>query len=99
MASRHQLPVDFKPWDKGIPTRENCDLTNPYEAFLWVLVAPPMMNGAPLVGPIDWLQLWSKQIWDAGCRPDAAAPVIAYRPPQSGDQNWMRSPGEWGPIR
>lgn len=78
----------------GFPTRENCDPTNPYQAFLWMLVALPYQSGAQLVMPVEYLQLISKRLWDCGARP-AENPVIKYRPPSGSEPNWMTAPGLW----
>ena len=78
----------------GFPTQENCDPTNPYEAFLWMLVALPYQKGAQLVMPVQYLQLISKRLWDCGARPGAEQ-VLKYRPPTGSEPNWMTAPGRW----
>lgn len=88
------LPSDFQPFSHGFPTRENCDPNNPYQAFLWMLVAMPYMKGAQLVLPVDYLQFVSKRIWDCGARP-VVEPVIKYQKPAATDANWLTSPGTW----
>ena len=91
------LPSDFKPFPNGFPTRENCDPNDPYQAFLWCLVAMPYMKGAQLVLPVDYLQFVSKRLWDCGARP-VADPVVKYRKPSGNDPNWLTSPGTWVPC-
>ena len=76
----------------GFPLRENCDPTNPDEAFLWMLVALPYQTGAQLVMPVEYLQMVSRRLWECGARP-AAAPTIKYRPPSGSEPNWMSAPG------
>lgn len=76
------------------PLRENCDPTNPEEAFLWMLVALPYQQGAQLVMPIAYLRMMSKRLWECGARP-VEEPVIKYRPPSGNEPNWMTSPGRW----
>lgn len=88
---------EFPPPFSGFPTRENCDPTNPYQAFLWMLVAMPYQNGGPLVMPVSYLQLVSKRLWDCGARP-AEGPSIKYRPPSGTEPNWMTAPGRWVDI-
>ena len=88
------LPPDFQKFPHAFPTRENCDPTNPYQAFLWMLVAMPYQKGAQLVLPVDYLQLVSKRLWDCGVRP-VQEPVIKYQKPLSTDPNWLTSPGSW----
>ena len=43
------IPADFKPFPHDFPTRDNCDPTNPYQAFLWMLVAMPYQQDNLLV--------------------------------------------------
>ena len=91
------IPADFKPFPHDFPTRENCDPTNPYQAFLWMLVAMPYQKGAQLVLPVDYLQFVSKRLWDCGVRP-VEDPVIKYQKPLATDANWLTSPGTWVPA-
>lgn len=88
------IPADFKPFPHDFPTRDNCDPTNPYQAFLWMLVAMPYQKGAQLVLPVDYLQFVSKRLWDCGVRP-VEDPVIKYQKPLATDANWLTSPGTW----
>lgn len=81
----------------GFPTRENCDLENPRQAFLWMLVALPGMRGAQMLMPVAYNQLVSEHLWKCGARP-AADPVIKYQPPQANDPHWLTSPGRWVPL-
>lgn len=91
------LPADFQKFPHDIPTRENCDPNNPYQAFLWMLVAMPYVKGAQLMLPIDYLQLVSKRLWDCGVRP-VEEPIIKYQRPLATDANWLTSPGTWVPV-
>jgi hypothetical protein len=91
------IPADFKPFPHDFPTRENCDPNNPYQAFLWMLVAMPYMKGAQLVLPVDYLQFVSKRLWDCGVR-QVEDPTIKYQKPAATDANWMTSPGSWVPA-
>lgn len=79
-----------------LPTRDNCDLNDPEEAFLWMLVAMPGMKGAPIPFPMEYLRLVSKRIWNCGGR------VVAeqsewYHAPRAGDISPMFAAGEWKP--
>lgn len=93
--------VDGKPFDKwpawkgvGVPTRDNCDLTNPRQAFIWMFVAMPAMKGAPLMLPVEYWELQSWRMWTLGARP-TEEPALKYQPPQSVTANaWMAS-GKW----
>lgn len=82
--------------NKGeFPTRENCDSTNPEEAFLWMLVALPGQNGAPVMFPtIDYMRLVSKRLWELGARP-VEQPMWEYARPSAADPHWLTSPGRW----
>lgn len=84
-------------WTKGFPLKENCDPKNPFEAFLWMLVALPGQNGAALVMPPEYLQLVSERLWALGARP-VAEPTLKYRRPTNLDPNWMTAPGTWVDI-
>lgn len=81
-------------WTKGFPFRENCAPTDPFEAFLWMLVALPGQRGAPLVRAPSYLQLVSERLWQLGCRPNEE-PQLTYRIPQKMDPNWATSAGTW----
>ncbi|MET7772442.1 DUF2744 domain-containing protein [Nocardia sp. NPDC005366] len=80
--------------DSQFPIRDNCDPTDPEEAFLWMLVGLPGLKGAPLLLPIQHLRAVSRRLWDCGARP-TEEPVIKYRPPRAGDPHWLLSPGTW----
>ena len=94
MSTRNVMPDDFVKFPHAFPTRENCDPNNPYQAFLWMLVALPFQSGGQLVFPVDYLQFVSKRLWDCGVRP-TAEPGIKYKRPDSGDPNWLQNPGSW----
>ena len=85
---------DMPPKFIGFPTRENCNPNDPYQAFLWMLVALPYQTGAQLIMPVQYLQLISKRLWDCGVRP-VEEPKIKYRPPSGSEPNWMTAPGRW----
>ncbi|MBF6291796.1 DUF2744 domain-containing protein [Nocardia farcinica] len=57
---------EFHEWPKwegqGVPTRENCDLDNPRQKFLWMFTAMPGMQGAPLILPPEYWELMSWRI-------------------------------------
>jgi hypothetical protein len=79
------------------PTRDNCDSTNPEEAFLWMFAALPGVRGAPLIMPVTYYREVSKRLWDLGCRP-AEEPTLEWVPPTASDANWITSPGRWVPA-
>ena len=79
-----------------LPTRDNCDLNDPEEAFLWMLIAIPGMKGAPVPFPIEYLRVLSKRLWDCGARPTGEQ-ALWYHPPQAGDISPMMAAGEWKP--
>lgn len=83
--------------EKGIPTRDNCDLNSPREMFLWMFTALPGVNGAPLILPPPFWMLVSEHLYELGAR-SVAEPIKKYRPPTSSDPHWATSPGQWVPI-
>jgi Protein of unknown function (DUF2744) len=83
-----------KPFNKGLPQRNNCNLDDPYEMFLWCFVALPYVNGGPLIMPIDYYQHVSKRLYDLGLRL-TAEPILKYEPPTGLEPNWMSCAGRW----
>lgn len=89
---------------KGFPTRENCDLEDPKEMFLWMQVALPGVRGAALVMPIEYNMMVSEHYHECGaqlaCRAcgHMAEPVKKYQHPASGEPHWMTAPGRWVPL-
>lgn len=85
---------DWPRWEgKGVPLRENCDLTNPRQAFLWQYTALPGLKGAPLLMPVDYWELISFRQWVLGARP-AAEPQLKYQPPLNVANAWTAQ-GKW----
>lgn len=89
--------MEFPKPFRDFPRKENCDPNNPYQAFLWMLVALPYQNGGALVMPIDYMQLVSKRLWDLGCRP-TEQPTLEWVAPTATEPNWITSPGRWVPA-
>jgi hypothetical protein len=102
------LPKDFNPKDKQfkkfankLPTKENCDLTNPKEMFLWMLVALPGQNGGQQAMPSSYNMLVSEHLHACGAMlqcPNCGHTKDAekqYVPPSAEDPHWMTSPGRW----
>jgi hypothetical protein len=81
---------------QDFPTRENCNPTDPEEAFLWMFVAPPGVKGAPFLMPISYYRKMSKRLWDLGARP-SEAPTLEWVAPSANEPNWLTSPGKWVP--
>lgn len=79
---------------KGLPTRDNCDPTNPKEAFLWMLVAGPGVNGGPMFNSIPLMMMWSEHFWECGARP-VEEPVKKYQQATGDEPNWSTTPGRW----
>lgn len=77
-----------------LPTRDNCDLDDPEEMFLWCLVAMPGMKGAPFPFPMEYLRLVSKRLYDCGARLTEDQ-TIWYHAPRTGDISPMFAAGEW----
>jgi hypothetical protein len=79
------------------PTRRNCDLTDPEEAFLWMFAALPMTRGAPLIMPVQYWRQVSKRLWDLGARP-SEEPLLEWIAPTATEPHWLTSPGRWVPA-
>lgn len=79
------------------PTRDNCDPTDPEEAFLWMFAALPHVKGAPLIMPVEYYRLISKRLWELGARP-VADPELEWVPPTATEAHWLTSPGRWVPA-
>lgn len=104
MPEPQKIPEDFKKFPHDFPTRENCDPENPYQAYLWALVALPYQNGGQLAMPVDYLQFVSQRLWDCFGPPKCTqcghveGPKIKYRRPTGLEPNWMSAPGRWVPV-
>lgn len=87
--------------DDALPTRENCDLENPEEMFLWMFVALPGVKGAPMLMVMEYYRLVSQRLYDLGARlaceecGHATAPTLKYQLPRSGDPHWISGMGKW----
>lgn len=85
----------WEPWNgRGIPTRDNCDLENPRQAFLWMFTAQPGQKGAPLMMAGDYYELQSYHMWILGARPQRP-PELKYRPPNNMVADRWAAQGEW----
>lgn len=49
-----------------IPSKEQCDFTNPEEHFLWALRNLPNVGGVQQIAPIMILKGWSEHLWECG---------------------------------
>ena len=88
----------FPAWEgRGVPTRENCDLTNPRQAFLWMFTAPPGQAGAPLMMPTEYFEIMSWRLWVLGARP-VAEPTQKWVPPASVTASPWMAAGKWVDI-
>lgn len=88
----------FDQWPKwegqGVPTRENCDLTNPRQAFMWMFTAPPGQTGAPMMWTTDYFELLSWRMWVLGARP-VEEPTQKWVPPENMTANPWMAAGKW----
>ncbi len=104
------LPKDFdaaahkrsaRKFANTIPVRESCDLDDPKEKFLWMLVALPGMNGGQQAMPAAYNMLISEALWRRGAmlKCDSCGhmkePEEVYVPPSASDPHWLTSPGRW----
>lgn len=102
------VPKNFNPHDRRyrkfankLPTRDNCDMTDPMEMFLWMYTALPGLNGGPLMLPAGVKMLWSQHQYQLGAMlkcPECGyekAPEKVYVAANAGDPHWLSSPGRW----
>ena len=90
-------PTDFqgKP-----PRRETCNLDNPEERFLWMFVALPGVNSAPMLMPISYYRKVSEHAVKCGAMltcPNCGheeTPQHKYIPP-AGMFSMFGAPGRW----
>ncbi|QXW04002.1 phage gene 29 protein family protein [Rhodococcus globerulus] len=92
---------NFNQWSKwegeGLPLRENCDLRNPRQAFLWMFTAMPGVVGAPLMLGTEYWELQSFRMWILGARPSAKA-SLKYQPPTNAVADRWTAQGAWVPL-
>lgn len=102
------LPPGFDPDDRAykkfankLPRKENCDLSDPKEMFLWMLVALPGVNGGHQVMPSSYNMLVSERLYQLGAMLQcpqcgyAKDPELQYVPPAGEEPHWLTSPGRW----
>ncbi|EOM78092.1 DUF2744 domain-containing protein [Rhodococcus rhodnii] len=86
---------EWEPWQgQGIPTRENCDLENPRQMFLWMFTALPGVMGAPLITVPEMWEMISFRMWQCGARL-AADPVVKYAATRDNILNRWTAAGKW----
>lgn len=80
----------------SIPTQDNCDLGNPREMFLWMLVNVSNSQ-VPLLFPRKVLEDISEQLFRCGARFHPEEQKIFYRPPKPPEDGsvWDSMGGEW----
>lgn len=82
------------------PTRETCDLDDPQEMFLPLLVALPM-NKYRVAFPVSYLRLVSERFYELGAFmrcPDCGhteEPKTVWSAPKSATPHWLSDPGSW----
>jgi len=82
-------------WEgQGLPLRENCDLRNPRQAFLWMFTGMPGVVGAPLMLGTEYWEMQSWRMWILGARP-SAKPTLKYQPPKNAVADRWTAQGEW----
>lgn len=60
------------------PTRENCDLSNPEEMFLWMFIGAPKITGGALPFPTAYLRMLSKHFHELGAM--VQCPACGHEP-------------------
>ena len=90
---------DFEPWDEkiGVPTRDNCDLTNPRQMFLWMFTCMPGTNSAPLLMAGEYWEHQSFQMWRLGATL-GADPVMKWQAPLNMVADRWQAAGKWVPL-
>jgi hypothetical protein len=89
---------DYAAWEgTGLPTRENCDLDNPRQRFLWMFVALPGVVGAPLITVVEYWEHVSYHLVECGARLGGER-LKKYQPPTSSVINPYTAAGKWVPI-
>lgn len=93
----------FKKFANRLPTKATCDLNDPREMFLWMLVALPGVNGGHQVMPSSYNMLISERLYTLGamlvCENCGYTkdPELKYQPSVAEDPHWLTSPGSWIP--
>lgn len=79
-----------------IPTRDNCNPDDPYEAFQWLFVALPFVGDQTFTPQDDILRQWSKRMADLGFeQPDPAKAKIKLRPARRGPEHTLNGLSDW----
>lgn len=100
-AKQHQAKA--RKFSNALPTRENCNLDDPQEMFLYMLVALPGTRGGQQTMPSSYNMLVSEALWRRGAMLKCEKcgymkdPEEVYVPPAADDPHWMTSPGRWMP--
>jgi hypothetical protein len=88
---------DWPKWEgQGVPLRENCDLNNPRQKFLWMFTALPGVKGAPLLMPVDYWEMvsWRQCVLGGDI---TGEPGLKYVPPPTMANPWTAS-GRWADL-
>lgn len=82
-------------WEgQGLPTYDNCDLSNPRQAMLWTFTAMPGVQGAPLPLPTEYWEMVSWRQWMLGIRPQRK-PKLKYQAPRHMVADRFTAAGRW----
>lgn len=83
----------------SIPMQHTCNMNDPEEMFLWMLIGMPgMEEQSPMLMPPPILRKISKRLYDAGARWHPEGQAIKYVPP-TGQGHWLAgSGGRWVSI-
>ncbi|MGC0364998.1 hypothetical protein ABH922_002982 [Rhodococcus sp. 27YEA15] len=89
---------EWPAWEgRGLPVRENCDLRNPRQAFLWMFTGMPGVVGAPLMLGTEYWEMQSWRMWILGARP-SAKPTLKYQPSSNALEDRWTAQGDWVPM-
>lgn len=78
--------------DGVIPTRENCDMTNPRERFLWVFTSMPDMDGSILLLHNEVMEKLSERLCQVGAM--LTCPSCGHE--ETPEIRWRMSPADPG---
>jgi hypothetical protein len=91
------------PKEHEMPTRENCDPSDPDEMFWWMFVCMPELRGGLALMVWEYYRLMSRRLHDLGARIKCdecghqAEPKLKLRLP-TGTMTSLTGGGKWVPI-
>ena len=82
-----------------VPTRENCDPSDPRQRFQWVFVQLPFIGNTPFTPSDELLEQWSEHLCKLGFEtPDPARAEIKLLAPRRGPDHTLNGAMGWVPA-